>query len=312
MSDTNETIADIIAEMRFHAQQNIDAEKDKPEYGFLTVEGRSTQSYADRLEAAHKREVGNRAALREAHWVGIKNEVKHGGIKMNEEKIRKILSGEVDIEKMDRDDFVEMLKYLSRMYFSRVISCVDGTGESDNEWTALSCIFSRVVEVITEKPVGNVAKLFKTADSRFDICRNIEQVLKIGRDYQNKDGYRGAHYDTVKLLCDAIEYQQKQLETKTEVGDCAKLREALATIRKRLVATYESEACFMRYSPNKPLVDLIDAALAAPPRNCDRFGGDIDKLREACARERGLNPEEDFPDVFPDWLLALAQKGGVK
>ena len=72
MSDTNETIADIIAEMRFHAQQNIDAEKDKPEYGFLTVEGRSIQSYADRLEAAHKREVGNRAALREAHWVGIK------------------------------------------------------------------------------------------------------------------------------------------------------------------------------------------------------------------------------------------------
>ena len=53
------------------------------------------------------------------------------------------------------------------------------------------------------------------------------------------------------------------------------------------------------------------AALASPPRNCDRFDGDIDKLREACARERGLNPEEDFPDVFPDWLLAPSteQKG---
>lgn len=60
------------------------------------------------------------------------------------------------------------------------------------------------------------------------------------------------------------------------VGDCAKLREALATIRKRLVAAYKSEADFMRYSPNKPLVDLIDAALAAPPRNCDRFATETD------------------------------------
>ena len=52
-------------------------------------------------------------------------------------------------------------------------------------------------------------------------------------------------------------------------GDCAKLREALKTIRKRLVAPYESEASFRRYSPNRRLVDLIDAALAAPARNCD-------------------------------------------
>ncbi len=61
-------------------------------------------------------------------------------------------------------------------------------------------------------------------------------------------------------------------------------------------------------------LDKAKAALAAPPRNCDRFGGDIDKLREACARERGLNPEEDFPDVFPDWLLAPSteKKGDAK
>lgn len=56
MMGDNETIVDIIAEMRFHGQQNIDAEKDKPEYGILTVEGRIAQNYADRLEAARKRE----------------------------------------------------------------------------------------------------------------------------------------------------------------------------------------------------------------------------------------------------------------
>ena len=60
-------------------------------------------------------------------------------------------------------------------------------------------------------------------------------------------------------------------------------------------------------------VELVKQALASPPRNCDRFGGYIDKLREACARERGLNPEEDFNGVFQDWLLttATAKEGGA-
>ncbi len=149
-------------------------------------------------------------------------------------------------------------------------------------------------------------------DTKFELCRDVEYVLKIGRDFQNKDGFRGAHYDTVKLLCDTIEHQQKQLKTKTEVGDTAKQREAL------------SDACYAMFNFLKTqnggyeemanALDKAKAALAAPPRNCDRFGGDIDKLREACARERGLNPEEDFPDVFPDWLLAPSteKKGDAK
>ena len=48
-------------------------------------------------------------------------------------------------------------------------------------------------------------------DTKFELCQDVETVLKIGRDYQNKDGYRGAHYDTVKLLCDTIEYLRDQL-----------------------------------------------------------------------------------------------------
>lgn len=90
---------------------------------------------------------------------------------MNEETISKVLTGETDIAKMSHDDFVEMLKCLGRMYFSRVMNCVDGTGKSDKEWTALSCIFSRVVEAITEKPSGNSAALreaLKTVKRYFD------------------------------------------------------------------------------------------------------------------------------------------------
>lgn len=52
-------------------------------------------------------------------------------------------------------------------------------------------------------------------------------------------------------------------------GNAAKLREALMTIRKSLVAPYESELQFIRFSPDKPLVDLIDAALAESVKNCE-------------------------------------------
>ena len=33
----------------------------------------------------------------------------------------------------------------------------------------------------------------------------VDQVLKIGRDFQNQDSWHGAHYDTARLLCDTIE-----------------------------------------------------------------------------------------------------------
>lgn len=162
---------------------------------------------------------------------------------------------------------------------------------------------------------ANAAKLFKTADSRFDICRNIEQVLKIGRDYQNKDGYRGAHYDTVKLLCDAIEYQQEQLETKTKVGDCAKLREALKATLDLLWDIHNANR-----SPQSnqayAVIRQIKAALAAPPRNCDKYANYIDAMEafDVFAREQGklgfINP---YTEAFK-WLFAPAteKEGGAK
>ncbi len=67
------THAEIIDEMRFHGQQNINAGKAKREYGILTYEGRLHKNFADDLAAAHKREldelrkqVGNAAKSREA------------------------------------------------------------------------------------------------------------------------------------------------------------------------------------------------------------------------------------------------------
>ena len=106
--------------------------------------------------------------------------------------------------------------------------------------------------------------------------------------------------ETVNKIMDALK------DERTSDGNAAALREALLIV-KRLF-----DGRIMFQPAIRKAHKAVDAALAAPPRNCDRFGGDIDKLREACARERGLNPEEDFPDVFPDWLLALAKESGVR
>ena len=49
--------AELISEMRYHGQLNIDEEKGKSVNGILTVEGHIFKDYADDLDAAHKREL---------------------------------------------------------------------------------------------------------------------------------------------------------------------------------------------------------------------------------------------------------------
>lgn len=91
------THAEIIAEMRFHGQQNIDAEKDKPEYGILTVEGRIARNYADRLEAAYKREIDvlkQRCAELNAEVAAKDEVIKRLNDAISEEQRRKMATAE--------------------------------------------------------------------------------------------------------------------------------------------------------------------------------------------------------------------------
>lgn len=102
---------------------------------------------------------------------------------------------------------------------------------------------------------ARLPELPKTVDTRFDICQDIALALKIGRDFQNKDGYRGAHYDTVKLLCDAIEYQREQ---------ATKLREALEALLNLAyeVEDMNSDSGPRTSMPTKFVIDTAKAALA--------------------------------------------------
>lgn len=102
-------------------------------------------------------------------------------------------------------------------------------------------------------------------------------------------------------------------------GNAAKMREALRKVSR--VAEEMTRGTITGEPPTRKevdewamrLCDIIDAALySAPARNCDRFDGDIEKLREACLRERGLNPEENFPEIFGEWLLATIKESEVE
>ena len=91
------------------------------------------------------------------------------------------------------------------------------------------------------------------------------------------------------------------------VGNCAAMRHAIAIavgdLQSNLEMTPDERQFMARY---------LKAAIDKPARNCDKFQGDIEELREACLRERGLNPDEDFPEIFCEWLLAAAKKGGAQ
>lgn len=152
-------------------------------------------------------------------------------------------------------------------------------------------------------------------DTKFELCKYPERVLKIGRDYQNKDGYRGAHYDTVKLLCDTIEYQREQLKAKTEVGNVAKLREAVVEIIDYLEPirkwTAPSKENHTKLTALFAAVDTVytkaKAAVAEPPRNCDVYNNG------SCRMAYHLHGDGLMTmQAFADWLFAPAteKEGG--
>jgi len=47
---------------------------------------------------------------------------------------------------LSRDDFIELLDGLKRMYSARVWNCVDATAKNDPEWGALSDVFQRALK----------------------------------------------------------------------------------------------------------------------------------------------------------------------
>lgn len=103
------------------------------------------------------------------------------------------------------------------------------------------------------------------------------------------------------------------------IGNAAKLREALSKFCA-YSAVVLNAGMFNRVHL-EALLSMANAALSAPPRNCDRFGGDNAKLQKVYYSERGkeCDPRDHYSRQaylvgYGNWLLAPAteKEGGVK
>ncbi len=94
--------------------------------------------------------------------------------------------------------------------------------------------------------------------------------------------------------------------TNDNSGDRAKLRKALENIAEAFFV-----GCDNRHYARLTESDyqIINTALAAPPRNCDLFGGDYKMLHTAwwdwTGSPSGKNPDGTLKLAFGKWLLAL-------
>ena len=112
----------------------------------------------------------------------------------------------------------------------------------------------------------------------------------------------------IRLMLDRLEAAHKR-----ERGDCAKLREALApfpSLCEWLVVNASKLGIPDMVAKLRERGDKARAALAAPPRNCDKVKTSWDVLKEW---HEGLDTANDVVRLL-DWLFAPAteKEGGAK
>ena len=88
-------------------------------------------------------------------------------------------------------------------------------------------------------------------------------------------------------------------------GNAAMMRDALLIV-KRLF-----DGRIMFQPAIRKAHEAVNAALAKPPRNCDRFGGDFKMLHTAwfdwTGSPSGQNPDGTVKLTFAEWLLEIAE-----
>ena len=121
--------------------------------------------------------------------------------------------------------------------------------------------------------------------------------------------------DTVSFHCgDCVKFGF-DCDAAKMVGNAAKLREVL----ERLLDYWSR--CDVTYPPERRLRDMALSALAAPPRNCDRFATAEDAYKafsSYCFNRPSEGKCVGCPIVgeggksncFGAWLMAAAQEGG--
>ena len=147
------------------------------------------------------------------------------------------------------------------------------------------------------------------ADLRED-ARQIRRAREIATRMEPQPTMRGRFLDEIfTAYADRLDAVAKP-ET---VYNMAAMREALST------AIILLKAC--EWPDDTPMQDVaevmdeIEKAFFAPPRNCDLFQGDFKMLHTAwfdwSGSPSGCNPDGTVKLTFGEWLLATEKKGGA-
>lgn len=146
-----------------------------------------------------------------------------------------------------------------------------------------------------------------------DYAERFEAAIKRERAKIEADALAVGGMVEAERKCKLSKDASKNVADFGQLGDAAKLREALKRAWLFVSATRESFAFVHegRIERDK-LCDDIDAALSAPPRNCERFQT-VKQAKEAyCAEVRRVYIWDGCEtERLVDWLLAPAmeQKG---
>ena len=123
--------------------------------------------------------------------------------------------------------------------------------------------------------------------------------------------------DVLKSCADELDaaHKREMVELRKQVGNAAKLREALSDACYAMFNFLKAQ--YGGYEEMANALDKAKSALAAPPRNCDRFDSSTQARAEwykteVLPRVEGVVSGVEPP--FVDWLFAPAteKEGGAK
>lgn len=102
-----------------------------------------------------------------------------------------------------------------------------------------------------------------------------------------------------------IGYDERKAEEKRAHGNSAEMREALIYVRDLMRRVKDGD----RVS-SFAFLGVVEHALAAPARNCDRF----QTAKDAVEGYIAAHPHDDEPDAstYGSWLFAPAKEGGAE
>ena len=168
-------------------------------------------------------------------------------------------------------------------------------------------------------PFGYAASncVFDNYADRLDAAHGRE-IDALKQRLAELDAEVAAKDEVIQLLNDEISEEQRRkmatAEKSSAVGNCAKLREAL----KDIVRIVEQIRLLYSDFPYEihDIARKARAALAAPPRNCDKYPTFNDAIR-ALADKRGWHDakwDSERYCILASWLLAPAteKEGGAK